>query len=273
MFSHEKFNKYQFPFADCLTLHFNVFSSNSSTNVKDLKACVELLILALDIIDDIQDHDNEESTWTKIGQSSSLNVAISLLTISQLHILEYSNDQKSLKIILNYLLKSIEGQHQDLYGNIHSAEQYIHMIKWKSGSLIAMANILGSSFAGSEHDRIIEDYSYDLGVAAQIANDIHDVMKLEEKSDWKLKKKTLPILYLLNPSIKEGEIVRSYYNGEISFGTLRSYKEEIMNILQQSGALNYTVAQKILYEQRALNKIESLPISHEKIQMLKKHLL
>lgn len=254
-------------------MHFDVFSNSSSTNIKDLTASIETLMLALDIIDDIQDDDNEEAAWAKMGQASALNIAISLITTSQLHILEDSDDSNSLKIILRYLSKSIEGQHQDLYGNIDSAEQYINMIKLKSGSLIAMAHIIGASFGELDYSHIIEDYSYDLGVAAQIANDIQDVIKFEEKSDWKLKKKTLPILYLLNPLIKEGEIVRNYYNGKISFDTLLSYKEEIINILKQSGALNYTVAQKILYEQRALTKIESLPISPEKIKILKKHLL
>lgn len=275
IFFQEKFKENQFPFAESLQWHFNVFSNDSYHNIKYLTVCMEILILALDIIDDIQDHDNEESAWTKIGQSSSLNVAISLLTISQLHILEYSNNTNSLKTILKYLSKAIEGQHQDLDGNIDSADQYINMIKLKSGSLIAMANILGASFTGSEYSniKIIEEYSYDLGVVAQIANDIHDVIKFEEKNDWKLKKKTLPIIYMLNPLIKEGEIVRSYYNGEISFETLLSYKEEIIDSLKQSGALNYTVAQKILYEQRALNKIETLPISPEKIKILKEHLL
>ncbi len=61
--------------------------------------------------------------------------------------------------------------------------------------------------------------------------------KFEEKSDCKLKKKTLPIMYLLNPSIKEGEIVRDYYNGKISFETLLSYKEKIIDLLKKSGGI------------------------------------
>ncbi|OZI11406.1 hypothetical protein CEW92_11640 [Bacillaceae bacterium SAS-127] len=270
-FSQEKFKENRTPFADSLKLHFYSFSEGTCHD--DVTSCLEGLMLSLDMIDDIQDDDNERSLWKKKGLSTSLNTAISLMTISQLHLLESTDRPEIVKTMLTCLSKSIEGQHQDLYGNIKSPEQYIEMIKMKSGSLIAMANMLGAMLADFKDHQIVEDYSYDLGVVAQINNDIQDVIKFEEKSDWRLKKKTLPIMYLLNPSIKEGEIVRDYYSGKVSFETVLSYKEKIIDLLKTSGALNYTVAQKILYEQRALKKIERLPISDEKIKMIKDHLL
>ncbi|KKB33125.1 Octaprenyl diphosphate synthase [Bacillus thermotolerans] len=229
-------------------------------------------MLALDIIDDIQDDDNGLSIWMKKGQAVSLNVAISLMVITLSRLLDCSNKPDMIKVVLRHLSRSIEGQHQDLYGCISNIKEYIDMIRMKSGSLVAMANTLGAMLAGYKDYQMVEDYSYDLGIAAQIGNDIQDVMDFEEKSDWKLKKKTLPIIYLLNPLVKEGEIVRDYYNGKFSFESLQLYKEKIIEIVKKSGALNFAVAQKILHERRAIHKIESLPITDEKISMLKEQL-
>ncbi|WP_100330152.1 polyprenyl synthetase family protein [Bacillus xiapuensis] len=271
VFSKEKFKDNRTPFANALKVHLYAFSGSSCQGREDISPCLEALMLALDMIDDIQDGDNEQSVWKKKGQAVSLNAAISLLTISLLHVLAQANRPDIAKMMLTYLSRSIEGQHQDIYGDIANAEQYIEMIKMKSGSLLAMANRMGAMLAGHRDSPIIEEYSCDLGIASQLENDLRDIVKMEEKSDWKLKKKTLPVLYLLNKEIQEGEVVRAYYKGEISFEKLKEHQNEVIHLLKKSGALNYTIAQKILYEQRALRKIESLPIADENIQRIKDH--
>ncbi|WP_157761922.1 polyprenyl synthetase family protein [Bacillus thermotolerans] len=272
IFAGEKLKDNRTSFADSFKLHFDAFSKHACHEVRDITACLEGMMLALDIIDDIQDDDNGLSIWMKKGQAVSLNVAISLMVITLSRLLDCSNKPDMIKVVLRHLSRSIEGQHQDLYGCISNIKEYIDMIRMKSGSLVAMANTLGAMLAGYKDYQMVEDYSYDLGIAAQIGNDIQDVMDFEEKSDWKLKKKTLPIIYLLNPLVKEGEIVRDYYNGKFSFESLQLYKEKIIEIVKKSGALNFAVAQKILHERRAIHKIESLPITDEKISMLKEQL-
>lgn len=270
----DKSRNYHYPFAKSLELHYSVFSENHHDNSKlnDLKSCIEVLILALDIIDDLQDNDNDESIWMKNNHASAINVSISLMTIFQHKLLEVVDNKVLIKDLTKYLLKAIEGQHQDICG-IHNIEQYLEMTRQKSGSLMALTNVLGLSFTNSDYLQIVEDYSYDLGLIAQISNDIQDVIQFDEKSDWKLKKKTLPILYLLNPSIKEGEIVRCYYNGDLSFEELLPQKNEIITTLKQSGALNFAFAQKIIYEHRVMNKINSLTLSSNKKDILCEHLL
>ncbi|MEH6944672.1 polyprenyl synthetase family protein [Bacillus sp. JJ722] len=270
----DKSRDYHFPFAKSLELHYSVFSENhhDESKLNDLKSCIELLILALDIIDDLQDNDNNESIWMKNNQASAINVSISLMTIFQHKLLEVVDNKVLIQNLTNYLLKAIEGQHQDING-IHNVQQYLDMTRQKSGSLMALTNILGLPVENSDYLRIVEDYSYDLGLIAQISNDIRDVIQFDEKSDWKLRKKTLPILYLLNPSIKEGEIVRSYYYGDLSFEELLPQKNELITTLKQSGALSFAFAQKIIYENRVMNKINSLPLSSNKKETLCEHLL
>ncbi|WP_042347360.1 polyprenyl synthetase family protein [Bacillus massiliigorillae] len=270
----EKSNNYSFPFAKSLELHYSIFSesNNEYSKVNDLKSCIEVLILALDIIDDLQDNDNYDSIWMKNNQASAINVSISLMTIFQHKLLEIIDDKVLIQGLTKYLLNAIEGQHQDING-IHNVEQYLEMTRQKSGSLMALANVLGLSFAKMDYKQIIEDYSYDLGLIAQISNDIQDVIQFDEKSDWKLKKKTLPILYLLNPAIKEGELVRKYYYGDLSYEELLPQKNTIITTLKHSGALNFAFAQKIIYEHRVMNKVNSLPLCSEKKDLLCDQLL
>lgn len=271
----EKARGYTFPFAHSLELHANVFAEQNiaaSDQLSELQACIELLILALDIIDDMQDQDNHESVWMKGNPALTLNASISLLTIFQSHLTEISNNNYITQNILKYLLQSIEGQHQDLYG-VEDVNGYLEMTKHKSGSLMALTNVLGASFVNSDYNHIIEDYSYDLGIIAQITNDIQDALNFDEKSDWKSKKKTLPILYLLNPSIKEGEIIKKYFNNQLSFEELLPHKNEIITIMKHSGALNFAFAQKYIHENRVMQKIDSLPLSPQKKRFLSEQLL
>ena len=272
-FYREKFKEGCSFFAESFQLHVNAFTEDAPPDMEVFTASLEGLMLALDIIDDIQDHDNEESVWATKGVAISLNVAISLMTVTSLKLSKHSVHPEMSHIVLEYLSQSIEGQHQDLYGNYENVAQYLQLVKMKSGSLVALTNRLGAMLAGFKESHLVEDYSYDLGIAAQIENDIKDVFKFEEKSDWKLKKKTLPILYLLNPAIVEGETVRDYFAGKLAFMELQNQKQKLTDTIKQSGALNYAVAQKILYEQRARNKIENLPIAKQKIELLKKNLL
>jgi len=218
------------------------------------------------------DNDNNEAVWMKSGPPSALNMSVSLMTIFHQKLLEIVDDKTITKDILNYLLNAVEGQYIDLNG-VHNTSQYIEMVKLKCGSLICLTNILGLSFAERDYRYIVEDYSYDLGIIAQIENDIQDVYKFDEKSDWRLKKKTLPILYLLNPLIVEGEIVRKYYSNQITFEEFLSHKDTIISNLKAVGAINYALTKKYIYEHRALNKIESLPIDPKKKGYLFKNLL
>lgn len=269
----EGFNNSLHPYANSLELHYKLLCENEEKDdLTDLSTCIELLMLTLDIIDDLQDLDNEEAVWSKMKHSSALNSSICIFTLLLLKLLE-KRDGNTIQTILSFLLRSIEGQHEDINDTIHNTEQYLKITELKSGSLLAMANILGASMHTSCYNKIIEEYSILLGVSAQISNDIQDFTDFTNKSDWKLKKKTLPILYLLNPKIKEGEFIREYYNDYITYDEFISNPLKLENILTKSGALNFAITWKILYENRALNKIEELPISHDKKTFLKENLL
>ena len=73
-----------------------------------------------------------------------------------------------------------------------------------------MASLVGTSLATEQYHDIVESYCIQLGIAEQIKNDINDILSVE-KSDWFLRKKSLPILYLFDNNI-ESDILY-YYKG------------------------------------------------------------
>ncbi|MBT2289860.1 hypothetical protein J7E73_12050 [Paenibacillus albidus] len=89
-------------------------------------------------------------------------------------------------------------------------------------------------------NEIVAEYSSYIGIAAQISNDINDLLYFHNKSDLKSKKKTLPILFLLQQN----------------------------DAKRDSGALIYANAVKEIYKQKARIVMDSLPISRDKVDWL-----
>jgi competence protein ComQ len=63
------------PFADLVVLHYQMFGGESE-DIYQAAASIELMILALDIFDDIQDQDNPSVPWSQIESALSTNIAI-----------------------------------------------------------------------------------------------------------------------------------------------------------------------------------------------------
>ncbi|MEW5323815.1 polyprenyl synthetase family protein, partial [Geobacillus thermoleovorans] len=160
------------------------------------------MMLAGDLLDDLVDQDSLETWWSKAPPTTSLHMAIGLLLAGQKAIADLPiDDDKKVRAqsyILSRLLQSLNGQHMDVTNDIQTETDYLQMLKKKSGSLVAMACFVGTALAGAEKNTvIIEKYANDIGIAAQIDNDIDALYRWDEKNDIKAKKKSLPVLYML----------------------------------------------------------------------------
>ena len=81
--------KNNFPFAELALDHYLAFGGNDFEEILDLGAGIELLILAADIFDDIQDKDRPNAEWMKMDQAVSLNIATLIYTIALLSSTSY----------------------------------------------------------------------------------------------------------------------------------------------------------------------------------------
>ena len=258
--------KGHFPFGQLVILHYQMFAGQSR-DIFHAAAAVELMILSLDIFDDLQDQDNFSVPWAKIDQAIVMNIAIGLLMLST-KALEQTSFEQNKKVMANdYLnkcvLKAINGQHIDLMNLIESEEDYIQMVKEKSGSLMASACLVGTALASEKNHDSINKYAEHIGIIAQIKNDINDICRWDEKNDLINKRKTLLTLYLLKNQQPQYQFTRDYFSGKLMKGELIKNKTEIQELIEKSGALEYARVIMRLNQLQAIELIDSMSIVQE----------
>ena len=258
--------KGHFPFGQLVILHYQMFDGQSK-DIFQAAAAVELMILSLDIFDDLQDQDNFSVPWAKIDQAIVMNIATGLLILST-KALEQTSFERNKKVMANdYLntcvLKAIHGQHIDLMNLIESEEDYIQMVREKSGSLMASACLVGTTLASEKNHDSVNRYAKHIGVIAQIKNDIKDIFRWDEKSDLINKRKTLLTIYLLKNQQPQYQSIRDYFSGKLMEGELIKDKVEIQELIEKSGAIEYARVIIRLNQLQAIELIDSMGIVQE----------
>ncbi|MDV6379198.1 polyprenyl synthetase family protein [Sporosarcina sp. GW1-11] len=114
-----------------------------------------------------------------------------------------------------YALQSVNGQYKDLLNMCRNEADYIQMTIEKSGSLVALACVVGSVLATKDYPVEIETYSTYIGLIGQMTNDLADIKTWNEKNDLLNKKYSLPILYLLNYKDKDLNFIHEYYLDQV----------------------------------------------------------
>lgn len=197
----------------------------------------------------------------------AMNIATGLLVLST-KALDHTSFERDRKIMANdYLdtqvLKAINGQHTDLMDLIESEEDYIQMVRGKSGSLMASACLVGTTLASEKHHDSVNKYAEHIGIIAQIKNDINDISRWDEKNDLINKKKTLLTLYLLKNQQPQYQFTRDYFSGKLMKGELIKDKVKIQELIEKSGALEYARVIMRLNQLQAIELIDSMGIVQE----------
>lgn len=148
-------------------------------------------------------------------------------------------------------------------GNIESEEDYIQMVRGKSGSLMASACLLGTILTSDKHHEIVSKYGEHIGIIAQIRNDIKDTCRWDEKDDLINKRKTLLTLYLLKNSRPQYQFVKDYFSGKLNKEELIQSKEEIQELIQKSGVFEYTRVIMKVNQQKAIELIDKIGIENK----------
>lgn len=253
-------------FSKLTEIHYNIFRNvHNKKELIEIQTIVELILLSADILDDIQDNDASFNPWSNKTVSCNLNILLGYLLIAFQRI-NYIDCPKNVKNFLNIivypsLLDAINGQHADL-SNDHTTEQeYFDMTALKSGSLILLANLLG---AGNVHPTTFEkikEYSYYLGIIAQVRNDVNDLSYSIHKNDVKDRKKTLPILYYLHIQDPRFASIKEYYNNDVSFEELLdSELHTLHSCINSGGAITYCKVVEQIYLNKFKECIYSLNI-------------
>lgn len=248
-----------FHFGELTIFHHEMFGGKSK-HIISAAATVELLILSSDLFDDLQDQDNSSTPWSKWNPALTLNIATGLLYLSTIamNLIGITNNlrQKFDQLVI----QTLNGQHSDILNTIKTEEQYIDITSQISGSLVALACLTGTILATENHHDIVRKYAIHIGIVEQIKNDLNDIFSFD-KSDWRLKKHTLPILFILEHNIQS--IIFDYYNSIISFKDLCTEKENVKKILLDSGAITYANSILRKHQLLAIEQMKILPICNE----------
>ncbi|APB83409.1 hypothetical protein BAMY_14885 [Bacillus amyloliquefaciens] len=244
--------KNNFPFAELALDHYLAFGGNDFEDILDLGTGIELLILAADIFDDIQDKDRPNAEWMKMDQAVSLNIATLIYTIALQVISSRDPEGLLLKTALKYTVQAMEGQHIDLVDNTLTENQCIEMIKKKSGALTALASMLGAVLATKRYQSDVEQYAFYIGVAAQLKNDLFEIMYVNNTETF-FKKTNLAIQFLEK---KFNTVSTELLNNNFQ-------QSELKRLLLESGVIHYMSVMINVYNLKVKNGLENLNLTLE----------
>ncbi|MCY9593144.1 hypothetical protein PC41400_08635 [Paenibacillus chitinolyticus] len=251
-----------------LTWSVHDLLGGSNPAIHRAAALTELMLLALDIMDDIQDQDNTEKPWMTVPQEQALNVYTGLVTasVSELGALRRQYPAAPLPDpakVCEFITEAINGQHLDVTNAVQTEEDYVGMVQRKSGTLVQLALYMGYACtdANADEDTVgkLNRLAVYMGLMAQLDNDLSDLLRFDYKNDLVQKKKTIPVLFLLDEEDTEFPVIQQYYNGEIDQPQFLKHKPQCVQYVVDSGCIEYTRTIQNLYLHHADELFAEIP--------------
>lgn len=199
-------------------------------------------LLALDLLDDVQDEDLRNKPHAAVGAGMAVNDALTLLflglsALERTMRLERSPQRRMLylKIVNRVALTTGRGQHRDLLGEqgARTTDEVLQMQREKTASLALLcecaALYAGVSDEEREHYRKVGE---NLSLLVQVLDDVRDVYGKSRSPDLETNKMTYPLACFFESASKEDKQLFRTLKASLpgSLGQLRK-------LLYDSGAL------------------------------------
>ncbi len=243
--------------------------------------------------DDIEDADLERrhrpTLWAIWGIPLAINAGDALFALSRLALYRLLGDFSETRVLAlmrvydETCLALCEGQFLDISFERRAdvtVDAYLEMIGRKTAALLAASVQAGAILATDDAD-VVEAYrrfGYDLGMAFQMADDVKGTFWSSsdsgkpEAGDVRKRKKTLPLVWALeHASTADRDRLNAIYLRGIRATDGRGPEpqgiapmnddevEEVLEVLERSGAREHTLAEARRYRDRALEQLELLP--------------
>lgn len=227
-------------------------------------ASIQFLRAAAGVFDDIEDADSAASLASRYGPAVAVNAASALLSLANKSLLRLRlkgvPDAEVLGIIdtiSSGCIAACEGQHLDLSLTPQCIfeENYLRIAYLKSASTVECACRAGALAAGAPEDLIdkFAKFGYNLGMMAQIANDLAGV---DSGADIRKRKVTLPAIYAL--ANLNGEPLLQVEQAFVRPPEVNPDPLKIKDILFSRGAVYYAAVRMQLYHQAAQKVLNGL---------------
>lgn len=239
-------------------------------------ATLQLFKTAAEVFDDIEDADSSESLSAKYGVAVAINAATTLLILAERAIarlegrgVEGAAIVRVMDTVNSYYTTACTGQHLDLSLTPEvtiSEDTYFRIAGMKSASQVECVCHIGALLASANQKLvdIFTTFGYNLGMAAQITNDILGVTQGNDILKCRI---TLPVIYALTQADSK---TRNQF--EIAFGwqskTVPNPKQ-VQDLLFRSGAIYYSTVKMEFYKQRALDILSEAEGAGASVERLK----
>jgi octaprenyl-diphosphate synthase len=232
---------------------------------------VELLHTATLVHDDVVDDSLERrgffSVYALWKNKASVLVGDYLLAKGLLLSLD-NNDFQILKFLSDAVREMSEGELLQMEKsrslNLDEAT-YFEIIKNKTASLLAAACAAGAWSTSQDHSTALrmKAFGEKVGMAFQIKDDLFDYASQDvgkpTGNDIKEKKLTLPLIYTLNKVDKETRRKLIYIIKNEN--TRKAKVDYVIDVVQQTGGIDYTLTKMNGYKKEALDLLHSFPPS------------
>jgi octaprenyl-diphosphate synthase len=240
---------------------------------------IELLHTATLVHDDVVDDSNERRGFFSINAlwKNKIAVLVGDYLLSKGLLLSIdNNDFELLRIVSNATREMSEGELLQIEKARRldiSEEIYFEIIRKKTASLIASCCATGAASSGASTEVInkLHQFGEHVGIAFQIRDDLFDYQQENHSGkpkglDIRDKKMTLPLIYLLNKStmLQKRHIIHIVRN----HSTEPERVEEVINLVKNSGGIEYAHEMMMKYCASANDIINEFPDSPYKSSLI-----
>ena len=243
---------------------------------------VEIAMAGADLLDELADQD-PSAFVAKYGAGQALNTGNLMLVLAQdvvrRHAQQDGDEQalEALGALHDMLVRAAVGQHLDMrYEQMAADEVTLEMsaeiTDMKAGALVAGACRMGAIMSGADHDvaQCLARFGQAAGSIAQLINDVQDVMPGDEapdtnqaqnaavpKTDLRLRKRTLPIVFALRDDSPSPNAVQSGFASK-SAGPVD--EEALRRAVLDAGGIQFANVIADVHRQNALEALAALEV-------------
>ena len=220
--------------------------------------------LASDLFDDLVDQDGKQRIWNEWAPGRAMSVGLGLVAAAQICLSHLETNLSAQGAIIRRYgqTMAIAARQQHHQARICSLEAYFQHILGKTGYVIATVAWSGARLQTEDEVllKALHEYGLAVGVMVQLLDDLRDLQPGSRLSDLAANTYTLPIIYALSQTEhpRYTELTKLLADDL----TNRAIIDAIGDIVNEMGAMVYTLSLVKVYEQKALNALCALPKEH-----------